>query len=210
MLGVSEAIAYWDQRHQKLDELRSGGDTGFDFASNEIFYALRLGRLIDAIGDQNSLTEPRFILDAGCGKGYFSEAMAKFGHQITGIDSSAQAIKECQRTGKAKYSQSLLSEWKSLLPYDVVYSVDVLFHLLDEEVWQKSVLNLASLVRLAGTLILADWSREERRQFGNHQLVRPPSAYLKLLSAHGFRFDRFLPYDFRDSPVGFHIFTRVY
>jgi hypothetical protein len=42
-LTTEEAAASWDSRHRSRDEITSGGDVRFDRASNELFYALRLG-----------------------------------------------------------------------------------------------------------------------------------------------------------------------
>ena len=102
LLNSQEAAAYWDARHVNDDELRSGGHRGLDYASNEIFYALRLGRLLEIIGDHTSTTEPLFVLDAGCGKGWFTRALTRFGHWVEGIDASPEAIKYGTEQGGAQ------------------------------------------------------------------------------------------------------------
>ena len=209
--GVQEALAYWDDRHRRLDELRSGGDMGYDHGTNELFYALRLGRLIDVVGDATSPGAPLRMLDAGCGKGWFTRAMASFGHRVDGIDASPAAIEECRRlaVGGDTYTVSVLGDWAPPYLYDVVYSVDVLFHLLDDEVWRSSMVNLASLVRTGGLLVVADHVTDHDRQWGRHQKTRAPQRYRDLLAARGFRYERFVPYRFRTSPVGFHVATRI-
>ena len=57
-LEVQEAIDFWDGRHRVRGQLLSGGDLSFDHATNEIFYALRLGRLIDIVGDYGFAAAP--------------------------------------------------------------------------------------------------------------------------------------------------------
>ena len=129
-----------------------GGDFSSDHATNEILYALRLGRLINIVGDVSSVEAPMRILDAGCGKGFFARAMARFGHRVDGIDTSPHAIDECRRGRAADdaYAVSSLSGWAPSYLYDVVYSIDVLFHIMDDAVWESSVRNLVSLVRMGG------------------------------------------------------------
>ena len=210
-LAVQEAIDFWNQRHQIRGELLSGGDLSFDHATNEILYALRLGRLIDIIGTTSSVVAPLRVLDAGCGKGYFARAMARFGHRLDGIDSSEAAIENCRLNAALgeRCELSTLDRWQPPYLYDVVYCVDVLFHIMEDSVWERSVRNLASLVRLGGRLILSDHKSDVERLWGSYQVTRSASRYRALLESSGFAADGFVPYRFRDSRVGFHVFTRI-
>ncbi len=210
LLSADEAAAYWENRHQAEDDLRSGGHIGFDHVTNEIFYASRLGKLLEIIGDQTSLTEPLFVLDAGCGKGWFSRAVHRCGHRVDAIDTSESALTYCQEMGDGpRYLRSALSTWSSPWLYDVVFSIDVLFHILDDTEWESSVCNLASLVRLGGRLIFTDWGEVGQRAYGNYQVLRGCAHYLPLMKRCGFRFDDWQSYNFRMNPIGFYIFTRT-
>jgi len=208
-LSPEAAVAFWDTRHGQHSE-RSGGDLGFDQAGNNLFYSWRIGQLVQVVGDLSSRLDPLDVLDAGCGKGIFARAMAAAGHRVDAIDPSANAIAFCrEHDAAARYEQSLIVDWHPAWPYDVVYSVDVMFHLLDDEVWAASVRHLASLVRLGGRLVISDWGREERKQFSDYQVVRPPSAYRELLAPLGLTPVGSVPYRFRRSPVAFHVFWRT-
>lgn len=210
-LGTQEALEFWDRRHQSGGELRSGGDLSFDHATNEIFYALRLGRLIDIVGDASSVAAPLRVLDAGCGKGFFTRAMARFGHQVDGVDTSPHVIDRCRRERAAAdaYAISSLSGWAPPYLYDVVYCIDVLFHIMDDAVWESSVRNLASLVRLGGRIVLVDHVGDIDRVWGDYQKTRAVSRYQSLLSQQGFGGITTVPYAFRDSLCGFHVSTRM-
>lgn len=209
LLSPKEAIRYWDERHRREDELRSGGDIGLDPAANEIFYVTRLGKLLEIIGDRNSPRLSQFVLDAGCGKGYFAHALVRCGFAVDGIDTSETAIARCRAEGGGRYSVSDLRAWRSPWLYDVVYSVDVLFHVLDDTLWEAGLRNLASLVRLTGMLVITDESNEQRRQAGNYIVHRARAEYLDVLSDCGFTLRDFRPYAFRDNAVGFFTFLRV-
>jgi SAM-dependent methyltransferase len=211
LLGADETIEFWDARHRARGPLRSGGDLGLDQPTNEIFYALRLGRLIDVLGDVSSVTAPLRVLDAGCGKGYFTRAMASFGHRVDGIDASKYAIEYCNvhAVGGDTYEVSTVAAWRPPYLYDMVFSVDVLFHVMDDALWENSVCNLGSLLRWGGRLALADHDDEHDRVWGNYQKTRAPVRYRDVLSPSGFRSDGRVTYRFRDSPVGFNVFTRV-
>jgi 2-polyprenyl-3-methyl-5-hydroxy-6-metoxy-1,4-benzoquinol methylase len=208
MMSSAEAKAYWDQRHRTLDDLRSGGDATFDRTTNEIFYYWRMGLLLRGIGLSSSPTAPLRMLDAGCGKGWFARALVRCGHQVDAIDGSEEAISHCRAlAGGPNFARSSLDTWRTPFLYDVVYAIDVMFHVLDDEEWRSAVRNLASLVRLTGRLVLSDWIDEERAYFGRHQAVRPPSTYREVLGSR-FIHDDVLPYDFHGSRVGLLVFTR--
>jgi 2-polyprenyl-3-methyl-5-hydroxy-6-metoxy-1,4-benzoquinol methylase len=210
MLTAEEAAEYWDERHETEDDLRSGGDLTYDHGANEMFYAVRLAMLLEIIGLAASESEPLFLLDAGCGKGWFSRALVRCGHRVDAVDASEPAIRFCrQQAGPARYFRSHLSEWHSPWLYDVVLSIDVLFHILEGREWEMSVRNLASLVRTTGRLIVSDWGGEGERAFGNYQLVRGRDRYLPLVQQCGLRFDGWRAYGFRDNPIGLYVFTRV-
>ncbi len=211
VLDLPEAIEFWDKRHQAQGALLSGGDLAFDHAGNEIFYALRIGRLIDIVGDASAVSAPKRVLDAGCGKGVFSRAMAGFGHRVDGIDSSEHAIELCRAAAapRERYAVSTLDAWAPPYLYDAVYCVDVLFHVMDDDVWEASVRNLASLLAFGGVLALADHGGDEDRLWSKYQKTRAASRYDSVLADHGMRRDGFSPYRFRGSPAGFHLFTKV-
>ncbi|WDZ87817.1 class I SAM-dependent methyltransferase [Micromonospora cathayae] len=210
LLSAAETTAYWDDRHRREGDLRSGGDVSFDEATNEMFYVRRLGILLDLLGQHSDPVAPRYLLDAGCGKGWFSRALARFGHRVDGIDASPSALAEGRTLGGGpRYHESTLADWHSPWPYDAVVSIDVLFHVLDEEQWQASLRNLAALVRLGGRLVVSDQGEPGRRVYGNYQVGRGPDRYRSVLSPAGFRADGWHPYRFRGSPIGFHAFTRT-
>jgi 2-polyprenyl-3-methyl-5-hydroxy-6-metoxy-1,4-benzoquinol methylase len=207
LLPREEALRYWDDRHRSLGELRSGGHIGLSEAANEIFYRVRLGKLLELIGDLNAPSEPMFVLDAGCGKGRFSRELAACGFCVDGIDASEAAISASQAAGGARFEVSTLAAWRSPTLYDVVMSIDVLFHILDEDEWTATVRNLASLTRLGGQLIVTDENRDDPRSAGGYIVHRPRAAYADLLG-DGFRFVAFTPYTFRENTVGFLKFVR--
>jgi 2-polyprenyl-3-methyl-5-hydroxy-6-metoxy-1,4-benzoquinol methylase len=210
LLSSAANAAYWESRHQEHGDLRSGGHVSYDESTNRMFYLRRLSLLQQIIGNRADPGAPLFLLDAGCGKGWFSRELAAFGHQVDGIDGSDVAITLCQQTGGGpRYARSTLSAWRSPWLYDAVVCVDVLFHILDEDEWERSVRNLASLVRLTGRLVVADWGQDHDHVYGDYMVARGRQRYVRLLDDCGLRSDGWHPYRFRQSPIGFHAFTRT-
>ncbi|MFE0250991.1 class I SAM-dependent methyltransferase [Streptomyces sp. NPDC059010] len=205
---------YWDARHAGHDELASGAHLGLDRPANEIFYARRLGTLLSLIGDLSSPAAPLFVLDAGCGKGYFARALARCGHRVDAFDTSPHAIEHARAEGGGpRCAVAALDEWRSPWPYDIVVCVDVLFHVPDDEEWRAALRNLASLVRVAGRLIVTDVATDEvpAEPPNPDALVvhRPIAAYRAELEPLGLRHILSSPYGFREDRVGFHVFTRT-
>ncbi|MFJ2000185.1 class I SAM-dependent methyltransferase [Streptomyces chartreusis] len=201
---------YWEARHADHDDLASGGHIELDRSGNELFYAQRLGTLLSLVGDLSSPAAPLFVLDAGCGKGYFARALARCGHRVDAFDTSPTAVDHARAEGGGpRYAVAALDEWRGPWPYDIVVCVDVLFHVLDDEEWAAGLRNLASLVRVAGRLIVTDEDTGRRTPRGAHIVHRPLTAYRAELEPLGLRHTLSRPYGFRENRVGFHVFTRT-
>lgn len=212
-LGIDQSIEYWEQRHRRLTDSHAGGDLSYDDMGNVAFNALRIGHLLDLVGTLAEPQAPLRLLDAGCGTGWVTRALASFGHQVDGIDSSAEAVAASQgqarADGRDQYHMSRLDRWGPPYLYDAVVSVDVVFHIMEDPVWSASVVNLSSLVRFGGRLVLADHDLAEDRIWSHYQMSRARGRYVELLAADGFVHRRFVPYGFRYNNAGFHVFDRV-
>jgi len=174
--SASQSRRYWNTRHGEVADHRSGGSLAYDQATNTMLYDVRRARLIEALGADSDPQVPRRVLDAGCGKGYFSRSLVEYGHRVDGIDTSIEAIRECRRraTGSDTYAVSSLRSWRPPYLYDAVICVDVMFHLMDDDEWLSSLRNLAVLVRLGGRLVVADHDGEEDIVWGSYQKTRGP------------------------------------
>src|SRR5690606_12887262 len=123
--------------------------------ANRAFYFIRLGKLLELIEVHSNKVGEVYALDAGCGLGYFADNLSLCGYKVTGIDSSPTAIDFCKSTKRGEYILTALSQFTSPVLFDVVYSVDVLFHIVDDVEWSKSFTNLVTLVNSSGILIIS-------------------------------------------------------
>jgi SAM-dependent methyltransferase len=207
----AESRDYWDRRHTARDDLSSGGNVSLGRGENAMLYAVRIVRLLEVLGSRADEVAPLRVLDAGCGKGHFSRAIASFGHHVDGIDTSRFAVAECRRRASSaeSYQMCALRDWRPPCLYDVVVSIDVLYHLMDDEEWEASVRHLASLVRLGGRIGLVDHGADEDRVWSTYQKTRSAGRYRTLLEERGFRMEAFVRNDFRHDPSGMHVAVRV-
>ncbi|WP_169744255.1 class I SAM-dependent methyltransferase [Knoellia aerolata] len=210
-LSPTDSRAYWDRRHRRQDNLAAGGHIGFDRGTNAMLYAVRSARLVEVLGAANDVVAPLRVLDAGCGQGLFARTLGSFGHTVDGIDTSTYAIDVCRELAgpSESYEMSALVDWQPSHLYDAVLSIDVLYHLMDDDEWASSVENLASLVRLGGLIGLVDHDADVARVWAEYQKTRPTNQYRDLLSGCGFEMRRSVRNDFRTDPSIMHVAVRV-
>ncbi|AOX19718.1 bifunctional 3-demethylubiquinone 3-O-methyltransferase/2-octaprenyl-6-hydroxy phenol methylase [Kozakia baliensis] len=110
------------------------------------------------------------LLDIGCGAGLASEAFAKFGHNVLGLDAAPDAIKAAQRhlsehplaesAGTLKYrngsAEELVSEGKK---FDAVTALEVIEHVTDPQAFLQL---LASLTKPGGMIAVSTMNRTLR------------------------------------------------
>jgi len=209
LLTQEKAIEYWEERYKKGSILRAGGDRGLSDAANKLFYALRAGKLLELIARRFNPLSPLLILDAGCGNGMFSDLLSRGGHIVTGIDSSKTAIEYCINRCSGEYFCSEIRDFRPQNLFDVVYSIDVMFHILDDVVWEDSLVNLCSVAITGGLVIITDAHLKERWIKFNYIIHRPDDDYLAVTKRLGLSFKDFHPYSFGGNPVGFYVFEKL-
>jgi 2-polyprenyl-3-methyl-5-hydroxy-6-metoxy-1,4-benzoquinol methylase len=137
---IDEQRRFWDWHWQNWVERKAIND----------WVLKRGGRVLDIVSSL-TLDRPK-ILDLGCGIGWFSQELSKFG-QVTGIDLSEDAIAKA----KASYPHITFLAGNVLadaLPeghFDVVVSQEVLAHVEDQP---KYLQVAANVLRPGGYLIL--------------------------------------------------------
>lgn len=92
------------------------------------------------------------ILDAGCGTGRIISKLSKYGNTF-GIDASPTAIEICQSKGLSNVKIADLNEWQSEKEFDVIISLDVLYHQSFINI-DKIIKSFHNSLRSNGVLIL--------------------------------------------------------
>ncbi|HZD52779.1 MAG TPA: methyltransferase domain-containing protein [Woeseiaceae bacterium] len=188
-----------------MDEWRSGGDRSLSALRNCAFYAHRFGQLVGLLERHSRGVDLR-ILDAGCGKGWLTDQLARLGHRMVGVDPSDSAIKICRATRSGRFVRTTLDGVVDRHGFDVVICMDVLFHILDDAVWDNSLSNLAACLRMEGALIVTDYASEERVILGDYIVHRPLGETRGTLARYGLRLVETLPYRFSGNPNAFLVF----
>ena len=124
----------------------------------------RMGWIIQRLtqGRPNGLDGMR-VLDVGCGAGLASEALARAGAQVTGLDAASSAL-GAARTHAA--AQGLAIDYREGMPealeaggFDAVIALEVIEHVADREEFCRQ---LARLVKPGGPVFLSTLNRTPR------------------------------------------------
>lgn len=114
--------------------------------------------------DQHAGLSAKTVLDVGCGGGLLSEAMARRGARVTGIDMSAQALAVARRHAGSSglhhidYRHATAEAWALEHPaaYDIVTCMELVEHVPDPAALVGAC---ARLVRPGGDLFFATVNR---------------------------------------------------
>lgn len=120
--------------------------------------------------DEQASLDGKQVLDVGCGGGLLSEAMAKKGASVVGVDAGKNAI-EVARLHLHESRLTIdyrVTQVEKLLPeeqdqYDVVTCLEMLEHVPDPE---AIVAACAKLVRVGGSLFFSTLNRNFRSFLG--------------------------------------------
>lgn len=149
--------SYWDQRHaDNEDSLVGVGHRSLTEQENAEDYEHKWVQLRELF---STLVQPgATMLDAGCGVGFFSQLLAGEGYQVTGADFSAEAIGRAAAgdpDGLVSWEVSSL-DGLDLGTFDSVVNIDVMYHIVDDELWARSLRRMSESVAPGGSLIIQE------------------------------------------------------
>lgn len=204
----NEHIKFWNDRHAASDPWRAGGHKGYSELRNIAFCKVRLGAVLQVLDFHFDTTECLKILDAGCGRGFFADELSRLGNDVMGIDASQVAIDYCKTNRAGGFEHSPLSDYKSIKMFDVIYSLDVLYHIVDDELWEKSFTNLQQQIRSGGLFIVSDTYAENRHICGDYIVFRTSKDYRRLASECDLLLLEHVQFTFMGSRQGMYVFRK--
>lgn len=177
---VMTSIDYW------LGRLTKHGHTGW--ANRAIYYydqTIRL-KVVEKILDDLALDERSACLDYGCGVGDFSRLLAEKGFDVIGYDISQGIVDEAARRSVNEHlaftSDSSVVDNKSY--YDLVVTVTVLQHIVNEHLLSNVVERLVASLKSQGYFVVL----ESMSAYGvnpGHLKIRSEAFWVDLFARAG-------------------------
>jgi len=157
-----DAEAYWHNRLSKCPGLHGTGLIGLPPAWQLWLYRGKERAYLRMLARAGVEVRDRRVLDFGCGVGYFEDFWERLGAaEAGGIDIVPEVVAKLSRDHPhRKYVRANLSKDPAAVeafpPQDMVTAIDVLYHIVDDDILNRSLKPLASLVKPGGHFLFTD------------------------------------------------------
>lgn len=182
---------FWAKRYSQVDVTRSG-HIDMPAAYNLWLYRRKKQRLLSLLEGEGFRPQGARVLEIASGSGVYVEMWQQLGvGDLAGIDISEAAVAAVQaRFPKYRFFKRDLSlpglEQQVGSGFDLVTAVDMLYHIVEDDAFERSLANLAAATRPGGLLAIHDvfLSGDDRRLGYMH--LRDWEAYQHALDRAGF------------------------
>ncbi len=155
------AKEYWEKRLEEDFTLCSVGYSSLGKSYNHWMYKIRRKVFLRTAASLPLDGEKCTVLDIGCGTGFYIEIWKELNvRNIIGIDITQVAIDNLQkRYPEYQFYRMDIGEDidKSLEnKFDIISAMDVLFHILEDEKFEKAIFNISKMLKPGGYFIWSD------------------------------------------------------
>jgi SAM-dependent methyltransferase len=202
-----ERKQYWDKRFCRSFDLEGVGYLGLGRQYNHWVYRVYRQVFYREVKKlQLSLTDVR-ILDVGSGTGFYINCWKEMGaFDIIGIDLSEVAVHKLEsRFPDCRFYQLDIGE--SIEPikdlqFDVISSLNVLFHIVDDSRYDRALYHIATLLKPGGYFIWSDNFLHGKTIRAQHQVSRSKQVIEESLEKYGLSILRRVPLNyFMNTPI---------
>jgi SAM-dependent methyltransferase len=181
--------AYWEERLRRDFSLGGVGHIGFSERYNRWLYR-RKRRCLERALRGVHLRDKR-VLDVGCGTGFFVEWYLAKGCKVTGIDITEISVKRLQETllGEFYTRDITVADYpRAETKFDIVNIWDVIYHVVDNDAYDRALDNIASDLGAGGLLLLTDFlGAAADTRLAPHVVGRCLETYKTKLPGRGFQ-----------------------
>jgi len=190
-----DAKSYWENRLSRHSDLKGVGHVAYGNVYNYWLYR-RKKACVQSFFHGRSL-QGKDVLDIGSGTGFFIEWYLRQGASVYGIDISEASIQRLSQKLSGDFAVVDISDENYCPPrqFDVINAWDVIYHVVDDTAFYRSLENMAKSCQAGGVLLLTDWlGASSDHRIAPHAKVRCLATYLAPLSNLGFKFTGLEPF----------------
>lgn len=201
--------SYWEDRLHKITGLEGVGFKKLGPSFNKWAYKVRR-KVFDKEVKKLPVNLPGSrVLDIGSGTGFYIQAWRELGaNSVTGVDITPTSVENLKKTfpGQQFYLCDIgdlnFNQGGQLTNYDLVSSMDVLFHIIDDKRFEQAVRNISSLLKTDGYFVYSDNFLKGSTRRGESQVSRSNDYLMKVFSENGFEVITHKPFMYlTNSPI---------
>lgn len=182
---------YWEKRLTENYDIQGVGFQSLSKGYNEWLYRIREKRFLQ-IAKKHSFSK-RNVLDIGSGTGFYVNLWDKLqAKRIIGIDITETAVSNLSnqfqdhKFFKIDISKPIPATLKNKSPFDTISAMDVLFHLVSDKKYEKSLHNIYDLLKPGGYFVWSDNFLHSEEVRSDHIVHRKLNRTKTLLNNIGF------------------------
>jgi len=180
---------YWEQRLSKDFSLQGVGCYPLGEAYNRWLYKRRSFKLFKELARFKLNWEQIKILEVAPEVGYYTNIFKNLGvKNLTGIDIAKVAVKNLQKKfPDYKFIQADISEIQLQENfYNLITVIDVIFHIVSDELFFKVLENLKKSLAPAGIIVITDRFPPKDLNWAEHVRLRSFATYQEVLNSAEF------------------------
>jgi SAM-dependent methyltransferase len=185
---------YWAKRYKTDFSFRSSAHISFSWEYNQYVYKAYIRTLKSLMQNNQKIIKDKRILDIGSGTGYYIDFYKKNSvSSLIGTDITDISVRNLSK--KFPEYQFVQNDITSQLPvlltdnkYDIISVFDVLYYIIDDDLFKKSIENISKLCDDNTIIVITDRFVD---QVPNTGLVyfkfRSIAKYSKILNKYGLK-----------------------
>ena len=187
---------YWKARHVGSANLKASGIKSIKVKSNEYVYKMLADQYLKLLHGME-ISGVKSVIDCGFGDGYFLDFFEKNfpDLDVHGVDISPAAKDKVKFKKKDNLYIGDLTKFQSDKKFDIVHCFDVLYHVLSDDDYEKSLTNIAKLSQKY--VILHERFFDKAPAISaKHVRMRRSDYTNQILNSHGFYLIKEIPSHF--------------
>ena len=201
--------AYWENRLHTISGLEGVGFKKLGPSFNKWAYKVRKKVFMNELKKMNLSMNDLRVLDIGSGTGFYIQAWRELNaKEIHGADISATSVENLKITfkehqffhcdiGDKNFNSD--SKFKS---YELISSMDVLFHIVDDARFEQAIANIASILNKGGFFIYSDNFLNSDTKRGESQVSRSKKYLLDVFEKNNLKLVAIKPFMYlTNSPI---------